>query len=133
MSRKTRSLLLSSLAFFVLAMFGFIVYRLSQYSYTPNRFPEPERTNQIMIRAVADNDMQTTQHLLSQGANPNTLFRYLDEPSETQGYSFHALWIKITGGSGAPVIRTGPTALMKAVATGNPEMVKLLLHYGADV
>jgi len=41
--------------------------------------------------------------------------------------------LRIRGGLGAPIMRNGPTALMQAVDVGDPQMVQLLLEYGADV
>lgn len=93
----------------------------------------PERRNQAMVRAVAAGNIALARYYLAEGADPNTVFRYLNEPSESQGISPQALWIRMRGGPGAPHVVDGPTALMRAVKTDNPLMVQLLLGYGADV
>jgi len=93
----------------------------------------PERLNQKMIRAVAARDLIQVNRLLKEGADPNTFFRFLDEPYESQGFSPRALWIRMTGAHGSPVMRNGTTALTRAVEADSPEIVKLLIDYGADV
>jgi len=93
----------------------------------------PERRNQAMVRAVGAGNLALVRQYLAEGADPNTVFRYLDEPAESQGFSPKALWIRVRGGPGAPSMRDGPTALMRAVEGNNPQMVQLLLAHGADM
>ena len=86
-----------------------------------------------MVRAVGAGELGRVKQFLAEGADPNTVMRYLDEPYESQGISPRALWIRITGAPGAPRKLNGPTALMKAVETNNTQMVRLLLDHGANV
>ena len=59
---------------------------------------QPDRFNQAMVRAIAANDIPTVKRYLAEGADPNTAFRYLDEPLESRGFSPRALWLRIRGG-----------------------------------
>lgn len=93
----------------------------------------PERRNQVMIRAVASRNIALVSQLLKEGADPNTFFRFLDEPIESQGFSPRALWIRFSRSRGCPVMHNGTTALTRAIEADSPEIVKLLIDAGAEV
>ncbi|CAO3639521.1 unnamed protein product [Cunninghamella echinulata] len=90
-----------------------------------------------LIRAIQSRNISTVNQLLSHGADPNFTEPGCENPLFTAfAHSIDEVVIKLLEAGANPNIHkesTGDTPLHLAIATGNMDMIKLLLKYNADV
>jgi ankyrin repeat protein len=91
--------------------------------------------NRALARAVWGNDLQQMENLLRQGANPNYRDAQYREPMIHHVIA-HGARVKMLLRAGANpnvLSTTGELPLIRATASSYPDVVQILLHYGAEV
>lgn len=90
----------------------------------PTPAPTPSQDDEL-LRAIAENNLEDARKALDQGANPNATIPFPVSDYWKQRYAASKFECYI-------LHEPGTSALMLACADKKPDLIKLLLDYGAD-